>query len=239
MSGNAVARPIPFSAPMVLALLEGRKSQTRRIVTPAPPQAADALRDIPGENWWWAARATEGEIGTAYLPVALGQQYQWKCPYGKAGDLIYVKEAWRVPKSLDELSGSQIAEKCLDAGYTKPWCPIQYECDLAKVNGWAGFDTSPLEAEPGRYRHARFMPRWASRITLRITDVRVERLQAISRRDCFAEGTPALAYPQPPGGYVGTEDGPARAYRHLWESLHGPDSWSENPFVWRICFERA
>ena len=82
------------------------------------------------------------------------------------------------------------------------------------------------------------MPRWASRITLEITDVRIERLQDISEEDAIAEGPPGLKFPAPPGSYWVTVDGRRQAFRSLWESINGPGSWDANPMVWVVEFKR-
>jgi hypothetical protein len=99
------------------------------------------------------------------------------------GDRIWVREAWRAPACMDPLSGGEIAKAVIDAGLKKPWGPVKYEADgalsvvgCAPVSGW------------GRYRAGRYMPRWASRLILTVTDVRVERVQDISEADAIAEG---------------------------------------------------
>lgn len=83
------------------------------------------------------------------------------------------------------------------------------------------------------------MPRWASRITLEITGVRVERLHDITEEDAIAEGPPGLKFPAPPGSYWVTDDGRRRAFRRLWESINGDGSWEENQWVWVITFRRV
>jgi hypothetical protein len=232
--------PILFSAPMVRAILEGRKTVTRRVVK--LPDGFDFTggqgdsRDDP-VNWggedqdgmWWALAA--GPDVDRVL----------SCPYGQPGDRLWVREAWRVPISLDDLSGKQIAEKCLDAGYRKPWCPIQYEADGARTSekDWREFGPHPSTQVPGRYRHARFMPRWASRLTLEVTGVRVERLQDISEADAIAEGLLRDG-----DGWRGASGlpwfaSPVGAYRSLWESINGAGSWDANPWAWVVEFRRV
>jgi len=209
-SRGILARPILFSAPMVRALLEGRKTQTRRVVKPQPPEGTDALRDIPGENRWWAAYATHDANGVTYRPLGSDQQHSWRCPYGQPGNLLYVKEAWAQRLDRDHLNGTELYESGVrEAWY---WADGPGKCCRTGCAGAAG-----------RYRHARFMPRWASRLTLRITDVRVEQLQDISDEDAIAEG---LMTPSP-----------VVAYRDLWKSIHGPGSWDANPWVWVLAFE--
>lgn len=160
-----------------------------------------------------------------------------------------MREPWRSTADLDRCSGSQIAELCLDAGYNAPWAPIQYEADGARRD-WKHTGTPPHDGppQPGRYRHARFMPRWASRLELEVTGVRVERLQGISYEDALAEGAfdPRL--------FVGDEcrdasvesadelarrlQWPQRSFRELWSSINGAGSWDANPWVWVVEFRR-
>lgn len=174
---------IPFGAPMMRAQLEGRKTQTRRIVK----QCKD-----PDFGCWLAP-----------CEIAADENMQRMCPYGRPGDLLIPVEAWRVGRCYDHLCGSKIKT-----------ARIHYECD----------GQAPLWA--GRYRHARFMPRWASRLTLRITDVRVQRLQDISNSDCAAEG---ISY--------SPDVNLAHEYQELWESINPPGSWNANPYVWALTFD--
>lgn len=120
-------RPIPFSAPMVRALLAGTKTQTRRVIA------------RPLQNPGWTTYRYFGpsvnnptctskaiECGPDYPD---GKEDQVLCPYGAAGDRLWVREAWRSERGLDHLSGAEIADACINAGYSKPWAPLQYEAD--------------------------------------------------------------------------------------------------------------
>ncbi|KZE34124.1 hypothetical protein IMF23_00155 [Chelatococcus daeguensis] len=135
--------------------------------------------------------------------------YRWPRTHG-VGDRLWVKEAWRTGRAYDDLSPSEMSGEE----------PIQYEAGPIRL---------PLQ--DGRYRHARFMPRWASRITLLVTDVRVERLQNISEDDAEAEGWPAPQDRAKTGIAEIRDAYPIGWYAALWESLHGPGSWEANPFV--------
>jgi len=182
---------------MVRAILDGRKTQTRRVVKPDLQRADDIEPHASYAGEWtpWI----DGERRSTI-----------ECPYGVPGDRLYVKEAWRTCAAYDSFAPSQI-----DSGAAVKWLSD----DDKRLNG---------PEEWGRYRHARFMPRWASRITLEITDVRVERLQEIGEEDAIAEGvafTPWAEFP------------PIEAFKMLWNAItHHP--WNANPWVWAISFRR-
>lgn len=259
-----IARPIPFSPPMVRATLDGRKGQTRRIVRPQPPIGTDALRDVPRENRWWAAYAEKDSFGTTYRPLGSDLQHDWRCPYGMRGDLLWVREPWRVGKPHDHKRPSEILGPLVKRG---KGVTVLYEAGGWRSVGPADrvepiyLDDEPMPKWAGKYRHARFMPRWASRLTLRITEIRVERLQEISEPDALAEGVtmPELEREEFDaslcarcGGtllYMSVANGGAHfdtdctdcstardRYRHLWNFINGADSWAANPWVWVIAF---
>jgi hypothetical protein len=172
-------RPILFSAPMVRALLDGRKTQTRRIVKPQP-----TYQGFDGPP-------TYDSFGEFSYPAQRGV----KCPYGIPGDRLWVRETWR-----DDL----LPPHYRHIGYL-------YRADP---------DEKDDKERP--WRPSIFMPRAASRITLEIVSVRVERLREISHEDAMGEG---MAW-----------DDAVYDYSRLWESLNGPGSWDANPFVWCVEF---
>jgi hypothetical protein len=205
LSGAVRERPILFSAPMVRAIIEGRKTQTRRLVKPPAKWATRyPVCDPSGmagdhEVWWW-----DGE----YDRVGVSQT----CPYGVPGDLLWVREAWtKVPATAYRMS----------EGVQQTVNPS--DCDEAAIYA-AGWDRSIPKWRPSIH-----MPRWASRITLRITDVRVERLNDISGADAKAEGITGMDE-----AFWGLG---AAAYRGVWERINGPGSWDANPWVWVVAFE--
>ncbi len=207
-------RPILFSAPMVRAILEGRKTQTRRALRKQfVPDAEPA--EVPAtspEGWqinghsglWW-------DDTDACIDDAI------RCPYGQPGDRLWVREAFM----------HEPADYCWEASVTIPVRPAHtiYRAD-SDPNG---------EANGIGWKPSIHMPRWASRILLEITAVRVERLQDISEEDALAEGV-TFKNPVKPGhaSRMGRE-----AFAELWESINGPDSWEENPWVWVIEFKRV
>jgi hypothetical protein len=223
-------RPILFSAEMVRAILDGRKTQTRRVVKAQPPPDAwvtvehyhpiviDRHGDMqPGEEIF-GAHWNDGECGL-------------RCPYGAPGDQLWVREGFAIqPLLWADNRGPQ---------------PIHYTAD--QVIGFAG-KPDQREIEDYRSKPSIHMPRWASRITLRITDIRVERLQDISEDDARAEGAKAGDWPERPECDCNEDDCAAcshypalhkPAFRHIWNKINGPGAWDENPWVWVVAFERV
>ncbi|WP_454056073.1 hypothetical protein [Cupriavidus sp. Marseille-Q8015] len=229
-------RPILFSVPMVRAILGGRKTQTRRAVKLPHdnPLGTWEPMTIGGPN---GGRTADGR--TIPLQGGIWHTRTGEClasPYGQPGDRLYVREAWRSTKELDPHSGGRIEVMCLDAGYSIPWAPIRYEADGERRN-WQHTGTPPHGGppEPGRYRHARFMPRWASRILLEITGVRVERLNDCSEADAEAEGI-AFLREVPDADETLTA---RQLYECLWDSINGTGAWAANPWVWVVEFRRV
>lgn len=201
-------RPILFSGPMVRAILDGAKTQTRR------------LCKVP-------AGYTMGERD-AWLP----------CPHGAPGDRLWVRETWQTGKGLDEHSPSKITAIAMEAGYATGWGPLHYAADGHSV-GTAIFDqgSGNFGGMFGKVRQSIFMPRWASRILLEITEVRVQRLQDITEADARAEGvTPApFCKSGRPSGMEHVE-----AFEDLWDEINGDRAtWASNPWVWAISFRRV
>lgn len=194
-------RPIIFSAPMVRAILDGRKTVTRRILKPQPNMGPNGMMVCLGGDAW---AESDGILSGL-----------WKLQ--EPGDRLWVREAWRSTAIYDVLSPSEMNGKE----------PIRYECDETwQTWGWK------LADKHGRLRPSIHMPRWASRITLDVTEVRVQRLQDISEEDAEAEGARGSA-----SGPWGRE-GLIEDYSDIWEAIHGPGSWDANPWVAAITFKR-
>lgn len=195
----AKERPILFSAPMVRAILEGRKTQTRRVIKPQP----DYVNPL-GIAFW-----------TGKGPV----DYRL-CPHGQEGDRLWVKEtAIIAPKRFATPDRTCIPDSDGDLRY------IQY---IATCPDTEGAENYKLKKTPSI-----FMPRWASRITLEITGVRVERLNEISEVDAIAEGAEMCRHDS---FHV---DQYTCGYRSLWEAINGTGSWARNPWVWVIELRRV
>lgn len=218
-------RPILFNAEMVKAILSGRKTQTRRVIK-LPLIDKNMGCELAGNE-------LAGEVAAG--------DYR-NSPMGQPGDHLWVREAFRMAKSLDIHSPSEVAELSLNAGYKNPWAPIQFEADGGRTGKWTGFDTPPVVTEPGKLRPSLHMPRWASRISLLITGVRVARLQDISQEDAQAEGFELSgwvpSYSNPDNTGFDETLTPYDNFAETWESIYGQRSWLLNPWVWVIEFER-
>jgi hypothetical protein len=183
-------RPIPFSGPMVLALLAGTKTQTRRVIT--PPLSEKAHSPFQGADGLW--RWMTGDVSY--------RDDERRCPCGQPGDRLWVRETWGL---LD------IVSPC-------------YRAD----------DKSAVPAS-GRWRPSIHMPRWASRLTLEVTEVRVQLLQEISEEDAKAEGVEPIRERVANGvNWSSAREG----FHHLWDSINGERAaWESNPWVWAVSFK--
>lgn len=212
-------RPILFSAPMVRALLNGSKTQTRRIVKPQPVELPDFNRGGLSIN-----------VGGAKYQTFNPEMYRHRCPYGQAGDLLWVRETWRHTAScLDEARA--ITEDIM-SGSAVDW-RADYVERLIKT-GELTREDAEVSSDFETWKPSIHMPRWASRIMLEIINVRIEQLQAISDADCIAEGASGGHGSIPDYPYAAT---PAEHYLHIWESINGSGSWKSNPWIWVVEFK--
>lgn len=206
-------RPILFSGPMVRAILDGRKTQTRRVVygiSPLNKYEGIIVGTVPQE------RANLGKHNWADHET--GESINALCPYGEAGDRLWVRETF-ASRVFDEHETPTLAKR---KHYT-----------MYRANGGDPADPMNWHNFGGRWKPAIHMPRWASRLTLGITAVRVERLQAITEDDSKAEGCDALVV----DGVV--ECGRRKSvYRDLWDKLNAKRGfgWATNPWVWVLEF---
>lgn len=180
-------------------------------------------RAVKGEALQWLER-------DKFTPGFVAEAGNHLCPYGQPGEKLWVRETWY----CDDFRVQR-------GPYLKP---DDMDMEAARADGTMVYRASsgdrPYEAEQPVWRPAIHMPRWASRITLEITGVRVERLQDISEADARAEGI------VPTGGGFGLPDGshfhgtdPRVSYWSLWESINGPGSVEANPWVWVLEFKRV
>lgn len=252
-------RPILFSAEMVRAILRGDKTQTRR---KAPIRELKILQH-PGDMLTWSVSFLKaikgtltshsgGKFSDLQARSIIASQFN---PYGKPGDLLWVRETWCLTRdTLDYETGGEAS--------SYDWDKDLYGDPRSYLNGGPGVgdcaalhypadgeDNTPSEMWPCiglrgeilrkkeiRWRPSIHMPRWASRITLEVKSVRVERLQDISEDDAGAEGCEQV-------GWIDETDVGMSSYREgfarLWNRINGSGAWEANPWVWVLSFERV
>ena len=205
-------RGIIFKAEMVRAILDGRKTMTRRVIKPQPGPDIDRLHggDLRGRFPYPLMDDNEDPCGFGFQDEAGNF---WRCPYGQPGDRLWVRETHWINKSEGL---------------------VAYRTD----------GEMPKHMSGERWRPSIFMPRWASRITLEVTGVRVERLQEITMddvhregvacSDCWSTGSPYQNFPHPE--YCGCKN----LFVNLWDSLNAKRGfgWEVNPFVWVVEFKK-
>lgn len=206
-------RPILFSAPMVRAILDGRKTQTRRVIKPQP------TIDRSGNFCWNGSNFGQDfngpRIQAIASPIPSSRTKRVLCPFGKPGDRLWVRESfWG----------------CDLPGYGDQPCVVY-------VDEWSDKTYQPTEARPWARKFGHIpsihMPRDCSRINLEIAGVRVERLQDISEDDAMAEGVTVKPCKPSRACRMGSD-----AYAELWETINGAGSWDANPWVWVVEFRR-
>jgi len=230
---GVMERPILMSGPMVRAILDGRKLQTRRELK-AP---IDELFGNPviqfsdvghsGAGWYAGESDYLGE-GSAFL----------RCPYGKPGDRLWVRETWcghwgdaGESGAVKFSNGESVKQHDGSLGIATEANPlwIYYRSTFG--------DAVPLDHL--KWHPSIHMPRWASRILLEVTSVRVERLQDITEEDAIAEGCPHGGRSDLNSAGEEILESTVDWFRRLWGSINGDDSWNSNPWVWVVEFSRV
>jgi hypothetical protein len=196
-------RPIIFGSPIVRALLDGRKTMTRRVVKPQPSHGFGRPEVEPDGRWVFCRERT---------------RLEWeerRCPYGRPGDQLWVRETW----ASDERG--RVAYRASEETWPT-------HAKVKDGSGWVSW----------AWRPSIHMPQWASRITLEITGVRVERAHQITEADVLAEGVDPADVDKF-RKWFHPDDVHALAFGELWEGIHGPGSWARNPWVWCLSFRRV
>lgn len=227
-------RGMVFNSEMVRAILDGRKTQTRRIMKNQPagdyPDTPALIRSVDGGFQWY------GHYGESSI---------FNCPFGAVGDRIWVRETWGV-----------VSHELDEDGRIQPWSPDRPATAIHEMPFGNGYysghaiyaadgeftwgDDDGYEDGRSCWKPSIHMPRAACRTLLEVTGVRVERLNSISQEDAQAEGMeltgwrPSYSDPDS-GGEVWT---PYDNFAQLWESIYGEGSWKANPWVWAIEFKR-
>ena len=204
-------RGMIFNAEMVRAILDGRKTQTRRPIKWKQTRFTEIGEREDGSKWPWSEDAEHAF------------DFWHPCPFGSVGDRIWVRETFQGPLFDFDLMDS----------YCKDSTPFEKsEFCVYKADGVPAPEFYDADDELHCcWRPSIHMPRWASRILLEITDVRVERLKSISDRDALREGCSAAD--------MKSGDCVADVFARLWSSIYGSDSWNANPWVWVIEFKRV
>ena len=250
-------RPILFSRPMVRALLAGEKGQTRRLLK-RQPEAPRCIYDCDGADTTVTAHYTKGvkgllarfewamtRLNQTPAPFADGSTYDWSCPYGNVGDELWCRETWAYLGGDEDL-------------YQREPRAVSYRATWDSDQCWQFPNRAPFTdyVPGGKWRPSIFMPRWASRLTLRVTGIRVERAQSISEADAIAEG---MAHYWKEMDYAASQaiehrwDDAARAYGYektppdyrglyavLWDQINGKRApFASNPWTWVIDVERV
>lgn len=192
-----------FNSEMVRAILDGRKTQTRRPIKWKQTRFTEIGEREDGSKWPWSEDAEHA------------CDFWHPCPFGAVGDRIWVREAFRVHSRATD-----VATLIYKASERNSWTEQTRRVPVAVCN---------KPATPEKWTPSLHMPRWASRILLEITGVRVERLRSMSQDDARAEGVIAASGPMEAG----------LAFRELWDSIYGEESWKANPWVWVIEFKRV
>lgn len=238
-------RPILFSGPMVRAILSGAKTQTRRVVTPQPEFAqlhewrGKVIRDCEARAWCWKAHdfgdgdAVNARPGSAMHALS---------PYGVPGDRLWVRETWYDDFDRDPGDPADVNRDGSIEG-------IEYRATHDCTSWEAGCPCNPDgDRKRSEWRPSIHMPRWASRITLEVEDVRAERLQEITNDDAKREGVEQQCF-DGMGCWLNYQLGDGTyclearsSFETLWDSINGSRpgcSWEENCWVWRIAFRRV
>lgn len=210
-------RPILFSGPMVRAILAGTKTQTRRVVKGAPSWATDAGVSYFTPEGMQSFRGRHPEHGPVEKFI--------RCPYGGPGDRLWVRETWQ------EFFSDELPANRRDGRPGRMGIPARPDRKSVVAYRADGELAHPRDGQ-ANWRPSIHMPRWASRMTLEVTEVRVQRLQEIGEEDAKAEGIVATLNPR-------------ASFAILWDSINGkgkriePHPWESNPWVWAVSFKRA
>jgi hypothetical protein len=242
--------PVLFKGEMVRAILDGRKTQTRRVVKPQPARDARDVMKVGPRLWHIGKWEREGVTSPA------GWAQIFKCPFGDPGDRLWVRETWKPGawrddgriaidyKASPELTKTpwlRIPNDDMDEKFSDYWHKWSNELQYAGIEP---DDDGYYLWEPGKsplkWKPSIFMPRWASRIMLEVVSVRVERLLEITPGDAKAEGIEVArdAYKGAPEAFI--QEVYVRKFAKLWDKINAKRGlgWDVNPWVWVVEFRR-
>lgn len=229
-------RGMIFNGEMTRAILDGRKTQTRRPIKWKQTRFTEIGEREDGSKWPWSEDAEHT------------CDFWHPCPFGAVGDRIWVRETWGVVShafSDDGLMIDWVPDRPATAIHEMPFGNGYYSgyAIYAADGDFTWGDDDGYEDGRSCWKPSIHMPRAASRILLEITDVRAERLNTISEEDARAEGIidgGCLNCGEPePCGCANPEPDATDAFAYLWQSIYGQESWNANPWVWVIEFKRV
>lgn len=239
-------RPILYSGSMVCAALDGRKTATRRFTKLHAHYGLNAFLGMEGDIARFSAMDDTRNFTTVL-----------RCPYGRPGDRLWVREAWSDVNlmgapGLAYRADGDVRDLMEDAGFLDEGGAFNYDDRRCKPYHFACWSEDLLRGTEGRWRPSIHMPRWVSRLLLEITAVSVERLQAGDGETAFesrylAEGINRIHHGDGEYYYSAFRNephpknwcDPFDAWRELWVSINGIDSWNANPWVWVVEFKRV
>lgn len=212
-------QPILFNGDMVRAILDGRKTQTRRIIKPQPEWVERKQNSLSAAGWSWEGKNPYLKLDHWPNAQEFAQNMVKACPFGQPGDRLWVRETWH-----DEKTGYYLYKADL---------PYRFNAEDTEIG-----EEITIEACDFKWRPSIHMPREASRITLEIDEIRVERLQHITDEDALAEGFKGYGSCCGCGSCFGTDCRipPIEEFEETWNSIYG--NFKDNPWVWVIKFHR-
>lgn len=206
--------PIIFNSEMILAILAGRKTQTRRIMNPQPPK---------GDSGIWC------ESRGVWRNTTLAPGKRWKCPYGGRGDVLWVRESIRTI-TYQHGPDFDYGEHCIEYIADKHLVKCDEEHDEWWYHNW---HVRPSIAIPSIH-----MPKWACRLKPPVVNVKVERVQDISAKDAKAEGIVLVGDELVFNNREQKQSLLKTKFARLWDSIHGPGAWDRNDMLWVPEFEK-
>ncbi|MEW6462952.1 MAG: hypothetical protein AB1459_17660 [Pseudomonadota bacterium] len=248
-------RPILFSGPMVRAILEGRKTVTRRVAKFKPREAGYnlAFSGLDAGNYCTGVMKSGFVLRSRGGPSGCWNDRTWPihCPYGLPGDRLWVRETWsdvnlQGAPGIAYRADDDVRDLMEDESFLDERGAFNYGDPRCKAYHFACWSEDLLAGTEGRWRPSIHMPRWVSRILLEITAVRVEQLQDITEEQAVVEGVDRPENIRDVDVWDGAErelfnamNQPRDRFKRLWADINGAESWDANPWVWVVEFKRV